>query len=117
MFLDLTPLGMESKCIEDSSITASSIYNQYTHPYYGRVNSNNVWCPRENVGTPYLQVKLPNTISLCGIGTQGGAEKDGNLMYGKNYSVSVSSDGQPTNWSSIKHDGATRVRPESNVAF
>ena len=117
VFLDLTPLGMETKCIQDSSISASSKFDQNTFPYYGRVNSNDVWCPLANDTTPYQQVKLPNTISLCGIGTQGGGTHNGNMMYGKTYSVSVSSDGEPTTWSSIEHDGATRVRSESNVAF
>jgi hypothetical protein len=74
------PLGMESKEIPDSAISASSSYNeQSVGPLFSRLNtdvSGGAWCPQtpldlEKSGTEWIQVNLTNRFVVTGISTQG----------------------------------------------
>ena len=62
--------------IPDDRITASTFYNRYHQPYYGRLNgqrgSNGVWCTKTTYDrTDYLQVDMGAVRSVCAVATQG----------------------------------------------
>ena len=61
--------------IPDSGMTASSFYNRYNYPYYGRLNESRGyggWCPQNKSDrTEYLQVDMGEVRFVCGVATQG----------------------------------------------
>ena len=71
-------LGMQSKEIQDSQITASSTYNLHK-PFYGRINlasfwgdpARTAWCATKDDKNPYMEIDLKETKSLTGVATQG----------------------------------------------
>ena len=107
--IDLIPLGMESVGIPDSSITASSQYDNNHHAYDARPNtqrnSGKSWCTRELI--PYLQVDLRKITTICGIGTQRRLPYENQKNYPKTYSVEVSNDS--TTWTFMKQYGEIKV--------
>ena len=62
--------------IPDDRITASTFYNRYHQPYYGRLNgqrgSLGAWCPKTSSNrTDFLQVDMGAVRSICAVATQG----------------------------------------------
>ena len=73
-------LGMESKEIPDSSISASSSYNEKSvGPLFSRLNSDasgGAWCPHsqldiETSGSEWIQVNLTDRFVITAVSTQG----------------------------------------------
>jgi len=73
-------LGMESREIPDSAITASSSYNdQSVGPLFSRLNSDvsgGAWCPHSQLdmdvsGSEWVQVNLTERFVITSISTQG----------------------------------------------
>ena len=70
MVCSKTPaLGMESKAIQNSQITASSSFPEF-QAFKGRLNNNKYWVA-ENLTDPWIQVDLQDLTRVSGIITQG----------------------------------------------
>lgn len=74
------PLGLESRSIADSALSASSSYNeQSVGPQLARLNSESAggaWCPSpqldiDNSGSEWIQVNLSAPFVITAISTQG----------------------------------------------
>ncbi|KAK3726284.1 hypothetical protein QZH41_012709, partial [Actinostola sp. cb2023] len=64
------PLGMQSKTISNSQITASSHRNS-EHPYNARLESSSYWCAKEKKQSEYLQIDLGKVQTISAIAIQG----------------------------------------------
>ena len=70
-------LGMQSKEIKDTQISASTTYNLHK-PHYGRINlasfggdpARTSWCATKDDKDPYLEIDLPELTSFTGVATQ-----------------------------------------------
>ncbi|XP_078700024.1 uncharacterized protein LOC144926863 [Branchiostoma floridae x Branchiostoma belcheri] len=107
------PLGMESRAIPNSAITASSEYehNDGHHPYYGRLNREDglqAWCAAvaRHVAGEWLQVDLGGAAIVYGVITQGR-----NTIYNQcvtSYKLQFSWD--ETSWTTYKDsDGSDKI--------
>nr|XP_034341976.1 coagulation factor VIII isoform X3 [Arvicanthis niloticus] len=102
------PLGMESKVISDTQITASSYFtNMFAtwSPSQARLHlqgRTNAWRPQVNDPKEWLQVDLQKTMKVTGIITQG-VKSLFTSMFVKEFLISSSQDGH--NWSQILHNG------------
>lgn len=107
----MTPLGMESEIIADSSITASTVRNNDHHAHFGRPNtqrgSSKSWCSSPSDLAPYLQVDLGERKAVCGVGTQGRGILDRSVYYPMRYSVQLSN--ESSNWMAIHQYRETKV--------
>ena len=59
----IVPLGLESRKIPDSQITASSS-RPANLPKYGRLSNSKYWCAANNKKTEYLQIDL-GKVCFC----------------------------------------------------
>ena len=90
------PVGVADRNkIPDAKMTASTLYNSYYQPYYGRLHKNRSgggrWCPKtESDLTDYLQVDLGALRSVCAVATQG-VQSHGEWT--KSYKLQFSLDG------------------------
>lgn len=106
------PLGMESKVISDTQITASSYFtNMFATwlPSQARLNlqgRTNAWRPRVNDPKEWLQVDLKKTMKVTGIITQG-AKSLFTSMFVKEFLISSSQDSH--HWTRILHNGKVKV--------
>ena len=70
-------MGMQSKEIKDTQISASTTYNLHK-PHYGRINlasfggdpARTSWCATKDDKDPYLEIALPELTSFTGVATQ-----------------------------------------------
>lgn len=65
-----TPLGMESKRIDDSQVTASTFHAEFP-PHKARLNGPSAWCAGNLGGEVYLQVDLQGLSLITAVATQG----------------------------------------------
>ncbi|XP_064422095.1 milk fat globule EGF and factor V/VIII domain containing b isoform X2 [Latimeria chalumnae] len=97
----ISKLGMEGGAIENSQITASSVYYgflglQRWGPELARLNNKgmvNAWTSATSDVSPYIQVNLQRKMWLTGIITQG-ASRVGCAEYMKAYKVAYSLNGR-----------------------
>ncbi|XP_030847153.1 lactadherin-like [Strongylocentrotus purpuratus] len=74
---DASPLGLESRAIPDSSLTASSEYDANHGPRRGRLNIAKTgalfggWTAKTKDLNQWIQVDLLDTYSIVGVATQG----------------------------------------------
>ncbi|XP_052027783.1 coagulation factor VIII isoform X6 [Apodemus sylvaticus] len=106
------PLGMESKVISDTQITASSYFtNMFAtwSPSQARLHlqgRTNAWRPQVNDPKEWLQVDLQKTMKVTGIITQG-VKSLFTSMFVKEFFISSSQDGH--HWTQILHNGKVKV--------
>ncbi|XP_048576945.1 retinoschisin isoform X2 [Nematostella vectensis] len=106
------PLGMESRAINDSAITASSNYNAWTRAEYGRLNNreevsnshHGMWMASRNRAGEYLQVDLGQAVIVTKVATQGRPTTD---RWVTSYKIGYSSD--LTTWLVYRDDGQEKV--------
>ncbi|NP_001154846.1 coagulation factor VIII isoform 3 precursor [Mus musculus] len=102
------PLGMESKVISDTQITASSYFtNMFAtwSPSQARLHlqgRTNAWRPQVNDPKQWLQVDLQKTMKVTGIITQG-VKSLFTSMFVKEFLISSSQDGH--HWTQILYNG------------
>ncbi|KAM6218339.1 coagulation factor V [Rhynchocyon petersi] len=94
-----TPLGMESRKIENQQITASSYkkswWGDYWEPAYARLNNQgrvNAWQAKANNNKQWLQIDLLKVKKITGIVTQG-CKSLNSEMYVKSYAIHYSNQG------------------------
>jgi hypothetical protein len=97
--------GMQNGRIQDSQITASSIWNGKLSTKQGRLNSASSWSARQNNPNQWIQVDLGREEVVTAIRTQG---RDDHPQWVKTYSSSYSSNGNA--FEPYKIDGAVKVR-------
>ena len=89
-------------------MTASTYFNNYEVPYYGRLNENRgheIWCPETEADrTDYLQVDMDAVHSVCAVATQGGTV---NSEWTTSYKLHLSTDG--TTWNSYQEDNVEKA--------
>ena len=94
--------------IPDARMTASSFYETYYYPYYGRLHENRrngAWCAKTNSDrTDYLQVDLGTVLYVCAVATQGNKKQSQRTT---TYKVHLSTDG--TNWNIYKEKSIEKV--------
>ncbi|XP_029328883.1 coagulation factor VIII [Mus caroli] len=106
------PLGMESKVISDTQITASSYFtNMFAtwSPSQARLHlqgRTNAWRPQVNDPKEWLQVDLQKTMKVTGIITQG-VKSLFTSMFVKEFLISSSQDGH--HWTQILYNGKVKV--------
>ncbi|EDO26300.1 predicted protein, partial [Nematostella vectensis] len=105
------PLGMESRAINDSAITASGNYNSWSRAEYGRLNNMGVsdthygmWMASRNRAGEYLQVDLGQAVIVTKVATQGRPDAD---RWVPSYKIGYSSD--LTTWLVYRDDGQEKV--------
>ena len=109
------PLGMESKDIPDSAISASSSYNELSvGPLFSRLNSDvsgGAWCPQPQLdslvsGSEWIAVNLTKRFTITGIATQGRFGNGMGVEYAEEYWIEYSRDGGATwlRWKNRKGD-------------
>ena len=96
---------MQNGRIQDSQITASSIWGASLSTKQGRLNSASSWSVRRNDQNQWIQVDLGREKVVTVIATQGRANYN---QWVKTYSVSYSSNGNT--FESYTIDGAVKVR-------
>ncbi|XP_078368661.1 uncharacterized protein LOC144652511 isoform X2 [Oculina patagonica] len=105
------PLGMESRHLPDSTLSASSSYNANHAPQRSRLNTVpskgkvGAWCARKNNAKQGLQVKFGRETTVTKVATQG--RYDGNHWV-MSYSLSYSVDGSHWAWYRLS-DGQVKV--------
>ncbi|XP_031566955.1 coagulation factor V-like [Actinia tenebrosa] len=93
------PLGMESKAIPDSSITASSMWGSITAPSRGRLYMKKVgrycggWSTSYNSVSQWFQVDLGEVTKITDIATQGRVSPHYD-QWVKSYSLQYSTNGR-----------------------
>jgi len=105
------PLGVEHRnTIPDARMTASSIYNDRYHPYYGRLNENRghkAWCTRTRTDrTDYLQVDMGAVHSVCAVAIQGSPYEN---VWTTRFKVHFSTGG--VIWNTYKENNEQKVFP------
>ncbi|XP_069922425.1 coagulation factor VIII isoform X1 [Oryctolagus cuniculus] len=114
------PLGMESKAISDSQITASSYFtNMFTtwSPSKARLHlqgKTNAWRPQVNNPKEWLQVDLRKTMKVTGITTQG-VKSLLTSMYVTEFLISSSQDGH--HWTLVLQKGKLKVFKGNQDSF
>ncbi len=108
-------------------MTASTFYNEWYYPYYGRLNDvrkHGSWCAKTTSDrTDYLQVDMGAVHSVCAVATQGGKNSDERTT---SYKLLLSTDG--ITWNAHKENNVEKVsyegtrflflkRNKSNVIF
>ncbi|XP_066015596.1 protein sidekick-1-like isoform X3 [Pocillopora verrucosa] len=100
-------LGMGSRTIPDSKITASSVQSVSTPAKNGRLNftSGSSWCAGTSDTNPYLQIDLQTLHIICAVSTQGNSQAD---QWVKNYMLQLSTNG--TTWTDyMEFSGQVKV--------
>ncbi|XP_077000896.1 coagulation factor VIII isoform X4 [Tamandua tetradactyla] len=114
------PLGMESKTISDSQITASSYStNMFAtwSPSQARLHlqgRTNAWRPQVNNPKEWLQVDFQKTMRVTGVATQG-VKSLLTSMYVKEFLISSSQDGH--HWTLFLHNGKVKVFQGNQDSF
>ena len=103
------PVGVADRNkIPDAKMTASTLYNSYYQPYYGRLHEKRPgrrWCPKtESDLTDYLQVDLGALRSVCAVVTEG-VESHGEWT--TSYKLQFSLDG--ATWNAYKENFTEKV--------
>ncbi|EDO33474.1 predicted protein, partial [Nematostella vectensis] len=108
-------LGMESRAIRNSAITASSYryqgVNTHSVPHYGRLNnvgqlgvSMGAWIAENQQAGEYLEIDLGSVMVVVGVATQG---RPGGSDYVTSYKISHKTD--LTTWLMLKEGGQEKV--------
>ncbi|XP_078375949.1 uncharacterized protein LOC144659409 isoform X1 [Oculina patagonica] len=95
--------------IADNQMTASSYFNSFHYPYYGRLNGNRVhgWCARLLFGNEeWLQVDFGQSFQACGLGTQGN-RGHGWEAWATAFKLLYSQDG--SNWTTYQNGSGVEV--------
>ena len=106
------PLGMESRAIPNSAVTASSTYGATFEPWQARLNnakknqSTGSWSARTNVVGQWLQIDLGKETVVTKIATQG-RPSYAHLQWVSSYKILLSLDG--ANWNAYRSDGSEKV--------
>ncbi|CAB3983234.1 EGF-like repeat and discoidin I-like domain-containing 3 [Paramuricea clavata] len=98
------PLGMESRKIADSRITASSQYSASYRASYARLNSNTYWLSKPNNRNQWLKIDFKYRATITDILSQGRGSSN---QYVRTYTLSYSDDG--INFKSYQRSGKKRV--------
>ncbi|ROL43606.1 EGF-like repeat and discoidin I-like domain-containing protein 3 [Anabarilius grahami] len=102
------PLGMKSRLISDTQLTASSTFRTWGidaftwYPHYARLDKQgktNAWAAANNSRSEWLQLDLENPKRITGIITQG-AKDFGVVQFVSAFKLAYSDDGQT--WSIVK---------------
>ena len=103
------PLGMESRIIQDSHITASTEYSSAYGPRYARLNSAagaGSWSAGINEINQWLQIDFLDKTTVSKVASQG---REQIAQWVKSYSLSYSMDG--SNFEDYKKSGEAKVSP------
>ena len=103
------PVGVADRnIIPDGRMTASTIYNDYFSPHYGRLNGqrgNKGWSPKTaSDRTDYLQVDMGAVRYVCAVATQGSGS---NSEWITSYKLHVSTD--EATWKVYKEKNVEKV--------
>ncbi|XP_068683939.1 lactadherin-like [Montipora foliosa] len=104
------PLGMESRAIPNSAVTASSTWGAAHEPWQARLNnaaksqSTGSWSAGTNAVGQWLQIDLGKETVLTKIATQ---SRPGNGQRVSSYKIRLSLDG--ANWNAYRSDGSEKV--------
>lgn len=110
-----SPLGLESRSIQDSQLSASTSMSIWQLPSAGRLNNTmssdsfGAWCADLLDMEQWLQVDLLKTTNVSAVATQGDI-LDGNWV--TEYAVNYSCDG--VKWFSYTHQGAPVIFNANN---
>ena len=87
-------------------MTASTFFNNYYYPYYGRLSENRgagAWCTKTRTDkTDYLQIDLGAVHSVCAVVTQGQGSS-----WITSYKVHLSTDG--VTWNGYTENNVEKV--------
>ena len=93
-------------------MTASTYYNNWYYPYYGRLHESRkhgAWCPRtEHDRADYLQVDMGRVYSVCAVATQGGKRSISERI--TSYKLQLSID--VIAWESYKENSIEKVNDD-----
>ncbi|XP_068169572.1 lactadherin-like isoform X2 [Antennarius striatus] len=107
------PLGMKSRLISDSQLSASSTFRTWGidtftwHPQFARLDKQgktNAWSPAHNNQSEWIQVDLEKTKRLTGLITQG-AKDFGVVQFVSAFKVAHSNDG--VSWNVVKEENTS----------
>ena len=84
------PLGLEDKRVPSGQLSASTYYNYYLSPKYGRLNGLYSWSVRSNRAGQWYQVDFVELMRVKGVATQGRQNAN---QWVRSYTVSYSVDG------------------------
>ena len=92
--------------IPDDQITASSKFEEWYHPFYGRLHGNrgDGWCAREESAEDWLQIDFGKTLQVCAVATQGDINGD---EWVTDFKLSFSSDGRA--WTTYQDTNGTEL--------
>ena len=102
------PLGMESRAIPNSAVTASSTWGSRHEPWQARLNnakksqSTGSWSARKNVVGQWLQIDLGKETVVTKMATQGRPSDHRQWVF--SYKIRLSLDG--ANWNAHRSDGS-----------
>ena len=99
------PLGLEDKRLTPGDISASTYYNHYLAPWYGRLNHIYSWSVRTRNTKQWLKVNFGYITRFKGIATQGRSNAN---QWVKSYIVTYSRDG--VTYVPYKENGRVKVR-------
>ena len=108
-YLECGPVGVADRnAISDARMTASTVYDTKTYPYFGRLHENRGyggWCPESKTDrTDYLQVDVGTMLSVCAVATQG---ENKYSEWTTSYKLHLSSDG--VTWNAYEETSTTKV--------
>ncbi|XP_068684537.1 lactadherin-like [Montipora foliosa] len=105
------PLGMESRAIQDSAVTASSTWDSRLQPWQARINNELCWSAGTSVIGEWLQVDLGKDTAVTKVATQG---RSTGGQWVKSYKILFSLD--EANWNEYQIGGVVKVfRANSDV--
>ena len=114
------PLGLESRLIKNSQITASSQWDGNHAPSQARLNfkagggKQGGWSTRPNNVNQWIQVDLARYIIVTGIATQG---RNAYHQWVTKYKLQYSDDGVNFRYYKVPGQSLSKVRPEAFSAF
>ncbi|XP_041074370.1 EGF-like repeat and discoidin I-like domain-containing protein 3 isoform X3 [Polyodon spathula] len=115
------PLGMKSRMIADSQVSASSVFRTWNmdaftwHPHFARLDKQgktNAWTALHSDRSQWLQVDLETPTQVTGVLTQG-AKDFGNVQYVSEFKVAYSDDGK--SWTVLKDKSKSDKVFQGNV--
>ena len=98
------PLGMESRAIPDSAVTASSTWDSRLQPWQARINNEHCWSAGTSVVGEWLQVDLGKDTAVTKVATQGRSTSG---QWVKSYKILFSLD--EANWNEYQIGGVVKV--------
>ena len=103
------PVGVADRnTIPDARMTASTVYSNGYHPYYGRLHESRghgAWAPTTQYDrTQFLQVDMGTVFSVCAVATQG---ERSNNEWTTSYKLHFSLDG--VKWKPYKENYVEKV--------